>query len=77
MNGPADKAPPDPERGDPVKVRWAKVLAILAAVCIFATFVLAGAHVHHNPTAIKALIAAAVVLSLAALVVLAGKGRQP
>src|SRR5208282_4368858 len=36
MTSPADRPPPDPERGNPVRLRWARVLSVAAALCLLA-----------------------------------------
>ena len=76
MTSPADQPPPEPERGDPVRTRWAIALGIAGLMCIFAAFVLAGPHVRDSwvPPTIAA--AAALVFAGAALAVLAFGGRQ-
>jgi len=73
---PADQPPPPPERGNAVRLRIAVGLCVAAIVLLFVTFALAGPHVHLGavPVAVAAGLAGACIG--AAVVVLAGKGRQ-
>jgi uncharacterized membrane protein len=75
MTSPADKAPPDPQRGNAVRKMIAGPLLVAAGVCILVASALL--NVHNGQVPAVCVYAAAAVFSLAALVVLAGKGRQP
>ena len=77
MTSPADMPPPEPGRGDPVRLRWFWGLFFAACVFVLAGSILIGAHVHHYTAAIVSAFGAAVVSLLAAFLVLAtGKGEQ-
>ena len=73
MTSPADQAPPEPERGDPVRRTIAGILAVAACVCLLAIGVLAGLGFGWRPPLISA--GAAIVCAGAALAVLAFGGR--
>jgi len=74
MTAPADRPPREPDRGDPVRSMTAWVLFIVAVVCVFAACVAYSLHHGWVPPACFA--GAAAVLAVAAVVVLAGKGRR-
>jgi hypothetical protein len=73
---PADQPPPDPQRGNAVRLMIAGALIAAAGVLGFVASALAGPHVHLGlvPVAVTAGLAGACIG--AAFVVLAGKGRQ-
>jgi len=72
MTSPADQPPPEPERGDPVRLRWFWALIATAAVCAIVACALAGPHVPVSWVPPASVGAAAVVLVVIAFVVLAG-----
>ena len=74
MTSPADQPPPEPDRGDPGKIRRARILGIAAVSCVFGAFAAAGLHHGWVPVACFAGVAAA--FAVAAVAVLAGKGRR-
>lgn len=75
VTSPADKPPPEPERGDPVRRRIALVFAVAAAVCLLAAGILSDHQLHlgWRPPVIAA--GAAIVCAGAGLAVLAFGGR--
>jgi hypothetical protein len=75
MTSPADKAPPDPERGNAVRKMIAGALLVAAGVCILVASALL--NVHNGRVPAVCVYAVAAVLALAAAAVLAGKGRRP
>ena len=75
MTSPADLPPPAPDRGNPVRGMIAWVLFVAAVVCVFIVAVLAGLDRGWVPVVLA--VAAAVVLTVAGVAVLAGKGRRP
>jgi hypothetical protein len=76
VTSPADQPPPDPERGNAVRLMIAGGLFVAAGVLGVVASALAGPHVHLGavPVAVAAGLAGACIG--AAFVVLAGKGRQ-
>jgi len=72
---PADLPPSEPDKGDPGKIRRARILGTAAAVCVFAAFAAAGLHHGWLPVACFAGVAAA--FAVATVAVLAGKRREP
>ena len=72
---PADLPPSEPDKGDPGKIRRARILGTAALVDVFGGCIAYSLHRGWLPVACFA--GLAVVLALAAVAVLAGKGRQP
>ena len=74
MTSPADLPPPEPDRGDPGRIRRARILFIAAVSCVFAACAAAGLHHGWVPVACFAGVAAA--FAVAAVAILAGRRRQ-
>ena len=72
MTSPADQPPPDPERGNPARLRWVRVLFAITAVLVLVAAILSA----HNGVASVSAGAAASAFLVAAFVILAWKGRK-
>ncbi len=73
---PADRPPREPDRGDPARKMIAGSLFFAAFGWTFAASILSGTHMHHRDAVVWSAFAVAAVLAVAAVAVLAGKGRQ-
>ena len=76
MTSPADRPPLPPERGNPVRAAITIGLCIAGAVFTLIASALAGPHVHHGSVPVAVCGGLAGACLGAAVVVLAGKGRQ-
>ena len=68
---PADQPPPEPDKGDPGKIRRASILGIAAFSCILAASVAIG--LHHGWLPVACFAGAAAAFAVAAVAVLAGR----
>lgn len=73
MTSPADLPPPDPERGNPAKLRWAAGYFVAFLVCIFVAAIMAS---RDYWVAMACAFAVAAVFLVASVAVLAGR-KQP
>ena len=69
---PADQPPPDPDRGDPGKIRAARVLFAVAVLCLFT----AGIGSRYGWVAVACATGTAAILAVVGVAVLAGKGGK-
>ena len=74
MTSPADLPPPNPDRGNPVKVRLARVFAVAAGLSLLVASALISLHRGWVPPACAFIVAG--LFTVAGFAVLAGKGRQ-
>ncbi len=72
MTSPADLPPPPPERGNPARLRITRTLLAAAGICLLTGAILT----RHDMTAAVCVFTVAGVCLVAAVAVLAGKGRQ-
>ena len=75
MTSPADLPPPEPEKGNPGKIRVARILAVAAGLSLLAASALISLHHGWVPPACAFIVAG--LFTVAGFAILAGKGRQP